>query len=1815
MGDDASPAPPKRNGGSPPAPPAGKGMGSEPGGRAGGFRGRRLVPIAANRLGSSARDHRPKELPRLRALPPEKASSQQLQDAPLVPPTGKLQKPSPWATSPQRRLQQQQQSELDATNLVDQPGNRSGDGECAELASLLATAALPASGDKSKRHSGDDGGAYTGRPSSSRAQGEGSAGIAPLSAPPVKATSNGAAGALRHEDGPAAGLQFPLSPADEVTGGKGPPQELMQGDLFFNEQEDRPMEPGPGPQPEPMLDDTLAAAPWAQAGSQPGVFRTDKISSTPTRKTFGLPSPAEDSARDSRLSFVPGGENESGQRISGQGKQRKEKARKLTIVPVNFSGASPSIMPNTADDNSRLLFTTCIVKCPCISVFIMLLLPVAMSILVLINAPPTLDISPEGFAIRESHFSQQRQASMLEALAVEREHFRLRRRQLGVIPAYRLGRIQIIYEPIELADPHVAAAAPNGLKHGDLLQWPRLERIREIEQLFRNFKDFNRFCSREPHLFTGCVPPSSLMTFLYPRVNPDNCRVSYDGLGTKMVRPLAVALRELSHVEDSEFFFPAGRTGTASSLLRSQFEFALDHVPSPEEKAQFRDWLSKIRKPLSDLAGNGVNVYIGGEVLTEILILGELSHDMTMALLSLLLVLIYTAVHTGSLVLAVMTIAMIALSFPVSFFVYYTLFGTTTVGVLNVLSIYIVLGIGVDDCYVFLDGYKQCRLGSNVGSLDPAVFGSAISRAARAMFVTTITTALAFLANMISSIPVIYSFAVFMGTIVIVNYIFAVTIFVGCVAVWAAYIEPHELRLYMRCYQRCPRNRLARSMIQKIDSNVELQPIEHKKNSCCGKSTHPEEDHDENFEAQFEGIHEITADPTPSQLDDRKKKMRTEHNNIVRALQNAKILGENSSHKELRMTEQFFLCKFGPFVANYRREILATSTVVVVIGIIMSTSLKASDEIPKLFERKNPIQRFLDYQETNFTGSHCTDCAAAFKSEFMCRNVDCGPGNTCQYGDCYDHNVQLQQHNLPCELAPERLAAQCEQAWGSIEHLGTRDYLNPAQRLRTSEDITQAVLRIWRPDSDFATSTCKDNFKECYAWAERGECDAGFQFMSRQCRFSCGLCVHTIENYWECMDDIDNDGDGVEDCDDTDCARHPLCASSHLTKQLVYQAVCGSDVCMSTIDNFVSNCPNGRQRAQIKYDFNVNCRSLWNLRNKTYLTTSPARPSPTPAGSSHFCPYVDYVEPWEPPSVQWNQTQVCQCGTREGEFYAFIGVLFFVSGTFVAYTATKNGLLDPPDVFMQRLNLQTCGMMYLISMPSIAMWLACTSGGDTKERGFFILMSCIIICDAGWLAIGNAFIFRKLLDDPAPRPRPTNRTIYYRFFIGSGMILAIGLCMCIIGLVTTFSFELKVFSQCEDAVFDRNETVQNGVQGDSLIAQEYVHRVCVPVEECGAGESMAMAMLSIPTSLVGTCVVPLLAFWKRDAPRPSILSVPMLLPFPIHGLIGVYFWIACTSENRSQEKQYFIALLSWSCLTMLFQIAWSVKRKYYLSANNRRPAMILLAISLLAVSVGGFGVYVTSWAGKPWFGACYTDSDLLARQNVAQVIAEAEDMSDADTLSAVRGIHEQAERTRASSDCVIDEECGPLESAIYGAVGLALLLFLGQATCVHKFRLLELPKSVNGCSIVIFLGFDLILLSSWMVCSSSDSTIEKPFFIVTMTYSILALGALSYMTFRSPETRDAGLAIMMSIFSIGVAGSVWASVILFGNRNPVLGTCDLQEPCHWWNAGMPLQYECDMYWQRLREDHCSKARCGGHGLCVGFARTGKKLLSRFCANY
>lgn len=100
------------------------------------------------------------------------------------------------------------------------------------------------------------------------------------------------------------------------------------------------------------------------------------------------------------------------------------------------------------------------------------------------------------------------------------------------------------------------------------------------------------------------------------------------------------------------------------------------------------------------------------------------------------------------------------------------------------MIIYIVLGIAADDIFVFYDAYQQsAEMDRKVMDTVDKRLAYSFRRAAKAMAVTSSTTAVAFFANAFSSMTQISAFGIFAGIIVPVNYMLVIIIFPPAV-VW-----------------------------------------------------------------------------------------------------------------------------------------------------------------------------------------------------------------------------------------------------------------------------------------------------------------------------------------------------------------------------------------------------------------------------------------------------------------------------------------------------------------------------------------------------------------------------------------------------------------------------------------------------------------------------------------------------------------------------------------------------------------------------------------------------------------------------------------------------------------------------------------------------------------------------------------------------------------------------------------------------------------------------------------------------------------------
>jgi len=155
-------------------------------------------------------------------------------------------------------------------------------------------------------------------------------------------------------------------------------------------------------------------------------------------------------------------------------------------------------------------------------------------------------------------------------------------------------------------------------------------------------------------------------------------------------------------------------------------------------------------------------------------------------------------IHIGSFFIAIISIFMVVLSFPLTQLIYtYVLQITYNVN-LNQLTIFIIMGIAADDIFVFCDAWKQSGAYNLISFSYERRMAYAFRRAQKSIFVTSTTTCVAFAANGFSDQVPIRAFGIFASVIVPVNYIMVIL------------MMPSAMMIYERDVKNCLPNALKR---------------------------------------------------------------------------------------------------------------------------------------------------------------------------------------------------------------------------------------------------------------------------------------------------------------------------------------------------------------------------------------------------------------------------------------------------------------------------------------------------------------------------------------------------------------------------------------------------------------------------------------------------------------------------------------------------------------------------------------------------------------------------------------------------------------------------------------------------------------------------------------------------------------------------------------------------------------------------------------------------------------------------------------------
>lgn len=182
----------------------------------------------------------------------------------------------------------------------------------------------------------------------------------------------------------------------------------------------------------------------------------------------------------------------------------------------------------------------------------------------------------------------------------------------------------------------------------------------------------------------------------------------------------------------------------------------------------------------------------------------QLVSDVHHVILAVVVVFAAIWIHTGSFFLTSMGMLHVLMAFPSAYTFYTLVLGVHWMPLLNYIGIFVAIGIGADDIFVYTDAWRQGKALLPAGCPLDVRISWTLRRAGSAMFLTSFTTSAAFFTNIVNYVVPMQLFGLFMGLMVIFDYIYTVTWFPCAVAVYHVHIEPNSCMLWGKLARTFP---------------------------------------------------------------------------------------------------------------------------------------------------------------------------------------------------------------------------------------------------------------------------------------------------------------------------------------------------------------------------------------------------------------------------------------------------------------------------------------------------------------------------------------------------------------------------------------------------------------------------------------------------------------------------------------------------------------------------------------------------------------------------------------------------------------------------------------------------------------------------------------------------------------------------------------------------------------------------------------------------------------------------------------------------
>ena len=330
--------------------------------------------------------------------------------------------------------------------------------------------------------------------------------------------------------------------------------------------------------------------------------------------------------------------------------------------------------------------------------------------------------------------------------------------------------------------------------NGNIFTRKNLRTMQRIEDSLVQVNGYSDFC----HLtqFGTCVPPLSVLRFFdgtYASLDPVFSDPDFDNIAGVLNSAYT------NNATKGQFVYALGKAHTispalvSSTVTRSSIPFAW------REEKSLVNFIQREFQPL-------LNGYLDIEQFQFLYYNGPLMFadsklqaykDMKLAIGSILFIFGFILFHTRSLWITCLGVFSIVCSFVETNFIYRVVIDFRYFGFFHVLSMFIILGIGADDLFVFWDAWKASGLRhfpTLAHRLDETYRKSSVS-----MFVTSLTTMVAFATSALSPLLAVKSFGVFSALLVIIDYISVVTFFPTIVVMYHLHFEDKCRWHFIRC--------------------------------------------------------------------------------------------------------------------------------------------------------------------------------------------------------------------------------------------------------------------------------------------------------------------------------------------------------------------------------------------------------------------------------------------------------------------------------------------------------------------------------------------------------------------------------------------------------------------------------------------------------------------------------------------------------------------------------------------------------------------------------------------------------------------------------------------------------------------------------------------------------------------------------------------------------------------------------------------------------------------------------------------------------